>query len=234
MLARSLRDLGLLLLPLCMPGCGDADPIGDGETATLEQGVEICRSGALPVVAATASSMETAALGPGLAVDGNLATRWSSAFSDPQWLQVDLGAPRQISRVVLNWETAASSAYTIQVSNNGTSWTTIHSRTGAGAGPRNDDIGGLDARARYVRMHSTQRATAWGNSLYEFRVFGDADPNCATYRIDAVHSGKTLDVTGVSTADGAFIQQWGYGGGNNQKWLIVPKGNSEYQLKSVH
>ena len=26
------------------------------------------------------------------AVDGNAGTRWSSAFSDPQWLQVDLGA----------------------------------------------------------------------------------------------------------------------------------------------
>ncbi|MGV9273863.1 discoidin domain-containing protein [Streptomyces griseosporeus] len=27
------------------------------------------------------------------AVDGNPSTRWSSAFSDPQWIRVDLGAP---------------------------------------------------------------------------------------------------------------------------------------------
>ena len=30
-------------------------------------------------------------LTPGFAVDGDPATRWSSAFSDPQWLAVDLG-----------------------------------------------------------------------------------------------------------------------------------------------
>src|SRR5258705_473443 len=39
----------------------------------------------------------------GLAV-GTL--RWSSAFSDPQWLQVDLGAPPPISQAVPNWEHA--------------------------------------------------------------------------------------------------------------------------------
>ena len=41
---------------------------------------------------ATASSAESAAMGAGAAVDGNTGTRWSSAFSDPQWIQVDLGA----------------------------------------------------------------------------------------------------------------------------------------------
>ncbi len=41
----------------------------------------------------TASSTENAGTAAGLAVDGNAGTRWSSAFSDPQWIQVDLGAP---------------------------------------------------------------------------------------------------------------------------------------------
>ena len=41
---------------------------------------------------------------PENAVDGLDDTRWSSAFSDPQWLAIDLGAPTRISRVVLNWE----------------------------------------------------------------------------------------------------------------------------------
>ncbi|MFA6494349.1 MAG: discoidin domain-containing protein, partial [Candidatus Paceibacterota bacterium] len=52
------------------------------------------------------------------AVDGNTATRWSSiAAVDPQWISVDLGGLKQISRVVLNWEAAYATAYTIQVSN---------------------------------------------------------------------------------------------------------------------
>jgi len=34
------------------------------------------------------------------------ATRWSSQFSDPQWIQVDLGTRATIDEVRLNWETA--------------------------------------------------------------------------------------------------------------------------------
>ncbi|MES4893165.1 beta-1,3-glucanase family protein [Streptomyces sp. NPDC096012] len=40
---------------------------------------------------ATASSTESGAFPATAAVDGNTGTRWSSAFTDPQWLQVDLG-----------------------------------------------------------------------------------------------------------------------------------------------
>ncbi|GAA1805386.1 discoidin domain-containing protein [Actinomadura chokoriensis] len=40
---------------------------------------------------ATASSQESNAFPASSAVDGDSGTRWSSAFSDPQWLQVDLG-----------------------------------------------------------------------------------------------------------------------------------------------
>ena len=57
---------------------------------------------------ATASSLENAGFPASNAVDGNTGTRWSSAFSDPQWLQVDLGGSASISQVVLQWETAVS------------------------------------------------------------------------------------------------------------------------------
>ena len=53
---------------------------------------------------ATASSAESAATGAAAAVDGNTGTRWSSAFSDPQWIQVDLGSSQTICRVTLQWE----------------------------------------------------------------------------------------------------------------------------------
>ena len=46
---------------------------------------------------ATASSVETSSTPASAAVDGDLTTRWSSAFSDPQWLQLDLGANADIS-----------------------------------------------------------------------------------------------------------------------------------------
>src|SRR5215510_10922651 len=55
---------------------------------------------------ATASSTENATFPASAAVDGNTGTRWSSAFSDPQWIQVDLGATATITSVTLNWEAA--------------------------------------------------------------------------------------------------------------------------------
>src|SRR5205814_5223821 len=40
------------------------------------------------------------------AVDGDDHTRWGSAFRDPQWLTVDLGAVTAISKVRIHWEDA--------------------------------------------------------------------------------------------------------------------------------
>ena len=54
------------------------------------------------------------------AVDGSLTTRWSSAFSDPQWLEVDLGATHTISQVTIDWEAAYATAFQLQTSNDGT------------------------------------------------------------------------------------------------------------------
>src|SRR5689334_11103488 len=63
----------------------------------------------------TCSSTETAQYPCSAAVDGNATTRWSSLFSDPQWIYVDLGATYNISQVVLNWEPAYATAYQVQV-----------------------------------------------------------------------------------------------------------------------
>ena len=77
----------------------------------------------------TASSTENAGTAAANAVDGNTGTRWSSAFSDPQWIQVDLGASATVDQVILVWEAAYARAFQIQVSTNGTTWTTIYDNT---------------------------------------------------------------------------------------------------------
>ena len=119
---------------------------------------------------ATASSSENPGPFPAsAAVDGNTGTRWSSAFSDPQWLQVDLGATAAITSVTLNWEAAYGEAFQIQTSANGTSWTTIYSTTTGAGGVQNLTVSGS---GRYVRMYGTTRGTPYGYSLWEFQVFG--------------------------------------------------------------
>ncbi len=118
---------------------------------------------------ATASSLEASGYPASNAVDGSLTTRWSSAFSDPQWLQVDLGATHTISKVVLDWETAYATAFQIQTSVDGTNWTTIFSTTAGTGGTQTLTVSGS---GRYVRMYGTKRATGYGYSLWEFQVFG--------------------------------------------------------------
>lgn len=118
---------------------------------------------------ATASSLENSTLAASKAVDGNTGTRWSSAFSDPQWIYVDLGATHTINKVVLNWEAAYGKAYQIQTSNDATNWTTIYSTTTSTGGVQTLNLSGS---GRYVRMYGTQRATQYGYSLWEFQVYG--------------------------------------------------------------
>ena len=118
---------------------------------------------------ATSSAVESANLGPQYAVDGNLATRWSSAFSDPQWITVDLGSVQPITRVKLTWEAAYATAYSLQVSNDNANWTTAYS-TATGAGGVEDLA--VTATGRYVRLYGTQRATPYGYSLWEFQIYG--------------------------------------------------------------
>ncbi|GIF01477.1 discoidin domain-containing protein [Paractinoplanes rishiriensis] len=119
---------------------------------------------------ATASSTEAAgAFTAAEAVDGNAGTRWSSAFADPQWLQVDLGSSQAVSRVELSWETAAAKSFQIQVSDNASSWTNVYSTTSSTGGNQSLTVSGT---GRYVRMYGTQRTTGYGYSLWEFKVYG--------------------------------------------------------------
>jgi hypothetical protein len=118
---------------------------------------------------ATASSTENAGTPASAAVDGSTATRWSSAFSDPQWLQVDLGASHAIGQVKLNWEAAYAKSFQIQTSADGANWTTVYSTTTGAGGNQTLNVSGS---GRYVRVYGTQRATAYGYSLYEFQVLG--------------------------------------------------------------
>ncbi len=118
---------------------------------------------------ATASSNEAVGTPPNLAVDGNVATRWSSAFSDPQWIQIDLASTYSVCRVILRWEAAYGKNYQIQVSSDAANWTSIYSTTTGDGGV--DDLTGLVGNGRYIRMYGTARGTGWGYSLWEFEVY---------------------------------------------------------------
>ncbi|HKT04407.1 MAG TPA: beta-1,3-glucanase family protein [Rugosimonospora sp.] len=118
--------------------------------------------------AATASSTENASFPASAAVDGSTTTRWSSAFSDPQWIQVDLGSAQQVCQAVLTWEAAYATAFQIQVSTDAATWTTLYSTTTGTGGTQTLAVSGT---GRYIRMYGTARGTPYGYSLWEFAVY---------------------------------------------------------------
>lgn len=119
---------------------------------------------------AVSSSNETPSLVAANAVDGNMSTRWASAYSDAQWIYVDLGASYNINRVKINWEAAYGRDYQVQVSSNASSWTTIRNVTGNTS--LTNDWTGLSGTGRYVRINGTRRGTQWGYSIFELEVYG--------------------------------------------------------------
>ncbi|MBM7117162.1 glycosyl hydrolase [Archangium primigenium] len=127
-------------------------------------------AGKLTPVSATASSSENAGTGPDKAIDGNLGTRWSSAFADPQSLVLDFGATKKITGVKLQWEAAYGKDYQLQVSGNGSTWTTVTTVTNGDGGV--DEFTHLSATGRYLRLYGTKRSSGYGYSLFEVDVFG--------------------------------------------------------------
>lgn len=103
------------------------------------------------------------------AVDGNMGTRWSSAYSDPQVLTIDLTASYELHETVIFWETAYARSYVVMLSQDGTQWTIAYSQN---AGDGGMDIVPLSGTARYVRIVGLQRGSSWGYSIYEVLVHG--------------------------------------------------------------
>jgi hypothetical protein len=114
---------------------------------------------------------------PQNAIDGNMNTRWSSLYSDPQWFQVDLGKRYDIKEVVIHWEVASAKNFRIDQSNDAQRWTTVVEKVNMPAGARSDSTAKLSGGARYIRIYGTERTSQWGYSIYEFEVFGSENPN---------------------------------------------------------
>jgi unsaturated chondroitin disaccharide hydrolase len=126
---------------------------------------------ALRVVAATASANDGNVAAN--AVDGNLATRWS-ASGDGQWLRLDLGAGRLITKVAVayfNGDVRAS-RFDLQTSSNGTTWTTRAKAVTSATTlePETYDI--PDTTARYVRLLGHGAAGTPLNAVTEMAVYG--------------------------------------------------------------
>lgn len=137
----------------------------------------------------TTSSIDDPARTGDKAVDGNAGTRWGSQWSQPEWIAVDLGATYDLSRVVIDWETAFAKGYEIQTSPDGDTWTTVHTVTD-GDGLFDDlDVSGT---GRHVRVYATERATQWGFSIYELEIYGTPSDGAPDLDLDVAVEPRCL------------------------------------------
>ena len=185
--------------------------------------------------AVTVSSSEDATKYPAsAAVDNSYGSRWASAFTDPQWIYVDLGATYNINRVKLTWEAAYATAYRIEVSNTAADndWTVVKSVTNT---TLTNDHTGLTASGRYVRIYGTARATAYGYSLYALEVYGTPQTpvgnNLALNKTVTVSSTETIDFPAASAVDGSLSTRWSslY---TDPQWIYVDLG-AVYDINRV-
>ncbi|WP_286805210.1 discoidin domain-containing protein, partial [Marinimicrobium sp. UBA4209] len=185
------------------------------------------------------------------AVDGNVGTRWSSDFSDGNWIIVDLESVYDISSVILQWETAYPEQYNLEVSLDGSNWETVSAVTSSNGGV---DSFAMTRSARYVRVESVKRATKWGVSLWELEVYGvepepepepETEPESTTDSETTSGDGANLALNQTMFAsssenssrlpeeavDGDMNSRWASEYGEDQ-WIAVDLG-ATYDLSSL-
>lgn len=168
---------------------------------------------------ATASSVEKKTSFTGdLITDGRSNTRWSSAQSDTQWVQVDLGQSYRIDGLQLSWQNAYAKAYQIQTSEDGKTWKNIYSTTQGKGGIEQIKASGT---GRYVRLYNTKRVNAkWGYSLFNMQVFGT---DLAKGKTTKASSNLNTSTKPSFATDGNASNLWTSSAGNSQ-WLQVDLG----------
>ena len=107
-----------------------------------------------PVLASSTEATSAASR----AVDGDLNTFWQSATISPtaphNWLRVQLtpNAPILVDRVIIKWQqTYFAKEYDVQVSEDGVSWTTVHTNNAGTLGTQEVTFTAISAR--YLRLY---------------------------------------------------------------------------------
>ena len=125
------------------------------------------------VTASSTSKKDTSELPPSALVDGDLTTRWSSDYAEPQSIEVKLVKPLRIGKVRLHWENAAAAKYALSISSDGKTWNGMYAylKPDTKPGARVDDVNLNNASAMFIKLDLTGRVNpTWGFSLYEIEV----------------------------------------------------------------
>jgi len=122
--------------------------------------------------------------------DADLETRWSSGYKDGEWIYMDFGKPKTVSKIVIKWEQAYAPSFEILSSDDAKAWTRIVMLEGQKGGT--NDIVFQPVTARYIKLVGLSRVnTDWGISIWEIEPYGPKDKNPGDLPYDQVFTGKS-------------------------------------------
>ncbi|MEV8438002.1 glycoside hydrolase N-terminal domain-containing protein [Actinosynnema sp. NPDC051121] len=131
------------------------------------------------------------------------------------------------------WSGGTATALTVTPDRDGT--VRVRSRMFTGTFELRDTTGDVVVPATRPESDVVQ-FTAQAGHVY--RATGQGAPPVVQpgvyYRMVAQHSGKYADISGVSTAAGALLQQWSSTGGLNQQFDFLDSGGGYYRIRARH
>ena len=184
---------------------------------------------------------------PDQAFNRNSGSKWYNGNAtnpgSTGWLRYDFGAgnAQTVKRYTVVSGDAANrdpKSWTFQGSNDGSTWTTLDTQSNQAFLTRNHANAYnivSPAAYRYYQIDVTANNGAGTLAIAEFGLWSDTGRTMAdgTYRVLNKRSKKALDVYASGTADGTNVDQWGWSGGNNQKWTLTHLGSGQYQAVGV-
>lgn len=108
--------------------------------------------------------------------DGDPETRWASAYKDGEWIYMDFGKPKTVSRIVIKWEQAYAPSFEILSSDDAQTWKRVIVLEGQRGGT--NEVEFQPVMARYIKIVGLLRANEdWGISVWEIEPYGPKDRN---------------------------------------------------------
>lgn len=126
-------------------------------------------------------------------------SRWYSSNNNQDFLMVDLGQERKISKVVIDWEANRYAAsYNIEVSSDGKNWTNAKTVTENTSALTTDTFD--ETTARYVKMQGVQRKTGADEyAIFEMKVYGSVDKTALAKECQDAEKSSALTNVGWET-----------------------------------
>jgi hypothetical protein len=139
-------------------------------------------------------------------IDGDLLSRWSSNYTDNQWISFDFGAPKVLSKLIIFWEAAYAVDYDILTSCDNQDWQPLISLKDKRGGIENIEF--TATKARYVKILGIKRFNPdWGISIWEAVFLGPSKDNPGDKPLSEVYSQLADKLSGKETPEVKVVEK---------------------------